>query len=343
MQNHDSMRRYGFLRYGSTMRQFPVDSWVGTKIGRFRVLERLAVGGMSVVYRVYDEQRGEQVALKVIHEAYIQNETIVARFQQESDLVLRLKHPNLVEVYETGILESRMYILLQLIDGGSLAQILEVRPTITLAQTTKILSQIGSVLDYIHSRRVIHRDIKLGNVLIDKQGKAYLIDFGIARWLDGHDLTEAGFNMPGTARYMPPEQVAGGTVFDYRADLYSLGVVAYFLSTGYFPFTGVNDLVLMNQHLTMKPSAPSSINPALPDAVDPVLFKALAKRPDYRYSSAAAFMEDYTRALSGHAEMTVALNAFGENPGHLLPVSDPTGQPRAYYPLPAPVPDVPNK
>lgn len=323
------------------MRQFPVDQWVGSKIGRFQVRERLAVGGMSIVYRVFDEQRGEEVALKIIHEAYIRNETIVARFEQEAELVQRLKHPNLIGVYETGVLEGRLYILLELIDGGSLAQILELRPVVTLSQTARILTQIGSVLDYIHSRKVIHRDIKLGNVLIDKQGKAYLIDFGIARWLDGTDLTEAGFNMPGTARYMPPEQVSGGTVFDHRADLYSLGVVAYFLSTGYFPFTGVNDLVLMNQHLTMKPSAPSTVNPALPAALDPVLFKALSKRPDNRFNSAAAFMDAYNRALSSCTDLTITLNAFGENPGHLLPASEPTRETGAYYPLPAPVPDTP--
>lgn len=321
------------------MRQQSFDPWVGTEIGRFRILERLAVGGMSTVYRVFDLRRQEEVALKVIHEAYVQNGTIVARFEQEAELVLRLSHSNLVDVYETGILNGRLYILLELINGGSLAQILEHTPRIRIDQTTTIMTQVGDVLDYIHSKHIIHRDIKLGNILIDEAGTAYLIDFGIARWQDGMDLTEAGFNMPGTARYMPPEQVTGGTSFDHRADLYSLGVVAYFLATGYFPFTGVNDLVLMNQHLTMRPAAPSKVNSALPAAVDAVLFKALAKRPEHRFNSAASFAEAFARALTGAEGVSVTVNAFGENPAQLLPEYEPTRTQEAYYPLPAPAPD----
>lgn len=324
------------------MQHQSADSWVGRQVGRFTILERLAVGGMSIVYRVFDLQRQGEVALKVIHESYVHNQTVVARFEREAELVLSLRHPNLVDVYETGILEGRLYILLQLVDGGSLSQILEARPSITLAQATQILAQTGSVLDYIHSRRIIHRDIKLGNILIDRQGTAYLIDFGIARWLDGTDLTESGFNMPGTARYMPPEQVMGGTVFDHRADLYSLGVVAYFLTTGFFPYTGVNDLVLMNQHLTMMPTAPSTVNPALPEALDAVLIMAIAKRPHHRFNTAADFIHAFQAALKGHADTEVKLNAFGENPAHLLPEFEPTRDQRTFYPLPAPIPDRPD-
>jgi serine/threonine-protein kinase len=321
------------------MQLHSADPWVGKQVGRFTILERLAVGGMSIVYRVYDLQRQADVALKVIHESYVQNHTIVARFEQEAELVLSLKHPNLVEVYETGVLDGRLYILLQLVNGGSLTQILEAEPSIRLSMALKIIEQTGSVLDYIHSRRVIHRDIKLGNILIDKEGTAFLIDFGIARWLDGTDLTESGFQMPGTARYMPPEQVVGGMTFDHRADLYSLGVVTYFLTTGYFPFTGVNDLVLMNQHLTMHPRPPSDVNPALPAALDSVLSTALAKRIENRFNSAADFMTALKTALSGTADFMVSLQAFGENPARLMPEYDPTQRSTAYYPLPAPAPE----
>lgn len=321
------------------MQLHSADPWLGKQVGRFTILERLAVGGMSIVYRVYDLQRQADVALKVIHESYVQNQTIVARFEQEAELVLSLKHQNLVEVYETGILDGRLYILLQLVDGGSLAQILEADPSIKLSSALRIVEQIGSVLDYIHSRRVIHRDIKLGNILIDKAGTAFLIDFGIARWLDGTDLTESGFQMPGTARYMPPEQVMGGMTFDHRADLYSLGVVTYFLTTGYFPFTGVNDLVLMNQHLTMRPRPPSDVNPSLPTALDSVLAMALAKRIENRFNSAADFMKALKMAMSRTDDFTVMLQAFGENPARLMPEFDSAQQPRMYYPLPAPAPD----
>lgn len=321
------------------MQHQSADPWVGKQVGRFTILERLAVGGMSIVYRVFDLRRQEDVALKVIHESYVQNQTIVARFEQEAELVLSLRHPNLVEVYETGVLEGRLYILLQLVNGGSLAHILEVDPSIRLWTAVKIVEQTGSVLDFIHSRRVIHRDIKLGNILIDQAGTAYLIDFGIARWLDGTDLTESGFQMPGTARYMPPEQVMGGMTFDHRADLYSLGVVTYFLLTGYFPFTGVNDLVLMNQHLTMRPRPPSTVNAALPASVDPVLATALAKRTESRFNTAAEFVTGLKAALSGIADLTIKLHAFGENPARLLPEFDSNQQPQTYYPLPAPAPE----
>lgn len=318
------------------MQHQSADPWVGKQVGRFTILERLAVGGMSIVYRVFDRLRQGDVALKVIHESYVQNQTIVARFEQEAELVLSLRHPNLVEVYETGILEGRLYILLQLVDGGSLAQLLEIDPTIRLSAALKIIEQTGSVLDFIHSRRVIHRDIKLGNILIDKAGTAYLIDFGIARWLDGTDLTESGFQMPGTARYMPPEQVMGGMTFDHRADLYSLGVVTYFMLTGYFPFTGVNDLVLMNQHLTMRPRPPSNVNPALPAALDPVMAIALAKRTESRFFTAADFVKALKAALSGVNDFTIRLHAFGENPARLLPEFDSKQQSQTFYPLPGP-------
>lgn len=321
------------------MQHQSADPWVGKQVGRFTILERLAVGGMSIVYRVFDLRRQEDVALKVIHESYVQNQTIAARFEQEAELVLSLRHANLVDVYETGMLEGRLYILLQLVDGGSLAQILEAEPSIQLSTALKIIAQIGSVLDYIHSRRVIHRDIKLGNILIDQSGTAYLIDFGIARWLDGTDLTESGFQMPGTARYMPPEQVMGGMTFDHRADLYSLGVVTYFLITGYFPFTGVNDLVLMNQHLTMRPRPPSQVNPAIPDALDKVMATALAKRIESRFNSAAAFVAALQAALDTMDDFTVRLHAFGENPARLLPEFDSTHEPKTFYPLPAPAPE----
>lgn len=313
------------------------DSWVGKQVGRFTILERLAVGGMSIVYRVFDRLRQGDVALKVIHESYVQNQTIVARFEREAELVLSLRHPNLVDVYETGILKGRLYILLQLIDGGSLAQLLEADPSIRMSAALKIIEQTGSVLDFIHSRRVIHRDIKLGNILIDRAGTAYLIDFGIARWLDGTDLTESGFQMPGTARYMPPEQVIGGMTFDHRADLYSLAVVTYFLLTGYFPFTGVNDLVLMNQHLTMQPRPPSEVHAALPAALDPVMAVALAKRTESRFDTAAQFMAALKAVLTGVDDLTINLHAFGENPARLLPEFD--SQQKVFYPLPAPAPE----
>jgi serine/threonine protein kinase len=321
------------------MQHQSADPWVGKQVGRFTILERLAVGGMSIVYRVFDQRRQGDVALKVIHESYVHNQTIVARFEQEAELVLSLRHPNLVEVYETGVLEGRLYILLQLINGGSLAQILEEEPSIQLSTALRIVEQTGSVLDYIHSRRVIHRDIKLGNILIDQAGTAFLIDFGIARWLDGTDLTESGFQMPGTARYMPPEQVMGGMTFDHRADLYSLGVVTYFLITGYFPFTGVNDLVLMNQHLTMRPRPPSHVNPTLPAALDPVFSTALAKRIESRFNTAGEFVAALQAALRETDDFKVRLQAFGENPAHLLPEFDSTRQLKAFYPLPAPAPD----
>jgi serine/threonine-protein kinase len=321
------------------MQQQSADPWVGKQVGRFTIIERLAIGGMSIVYRVFDQQRQGEVALKVIHESYVQNQTIVARFEQEAELVLSLQHPNLVEVYETGILDGRLYILLQLVDGGSLAQVLEAQPSIKLSTALRIVEQTGSVLDYIHSKRVIHRDIKLGNILIDREGTAFLIDFGIARWLDGTDLTESGFQMPGTARYMPPEQVVGGMTFDHRADLYSLGVVTYFLITGYFPFTGVNDLVLMNQHLTMRPRPPSDVNPMLPTALDPVLATALAKRIENRFNTATEFTTALRRVLNGTADFTVRLRAMEENPARLIPEHDPNQQQQAFYPLPAPAPE----
>lgn len=294
-------------------------AWIGRKIGRFIVTERLAYGGMSVIYRAIDSISGAGVALKVLQDGHTHNPTIAARFAQEADIVRMLHHDNLVDVLDAGTIDGRIYIAFALIDGDSLINLIEQRKKLHIGQVIRILTEIGGVLDYIHSQKIIHRDLKLGNILVDSANKAYLIDFGISRWLAAEPLTEVDLNMPGTARYMSPEQVLGGISFNYRADLYSLGVIAYLLLTGYFPFTGINDLVLMNQHLTMRAAQPSSVNPALPDDVNAILGRMLSKKASNRYPDAKSFVAALTEALTGAGNLVIEMHLASENPGQLLP------------------------
>lgn len=293
------------------------DRWIGRTIGRFHIFDRLAVGGMSVVYRAYDPERLQEVALKMLLDSYLDNATVRARFAQEIALVQTLRHPHLVDVYETGMVEGRSYMVLQCIDGGNFAHLLEMWPQIALARSANIISQIASVLDYIHAEGVIHRDIKLGNILLDKTGHAYLIDFGIAYWKRA-SVDDDACLMPGTARYMPPEQIVKDMPFDRRADGYALGVIAYLLATGYFPFTGANDHELMVNHLTTKPALPSAVTPSLPKALDAILYKALAKRRSDRYDTAGEFAAAFANAVAQQGDLNMTLHAGTPNPGHIM-------------------------
>ncbi len=298
------------------------DLQVHTDFDHYFLEERIRAGGMSVVYKAFDKRNGRTVALKVLQDSLAEYDDIVERFKREADIGRTLKHPHIVPVYDAGRFNRRMYIAMAYMPGGSLADVITRQPTITLGRTAEILTQIGSALDYAHAQKIVHRDIKLGNILLDNDNNVLLSDFGIAFLTEGTALTLTGQAMPGTAKYMSTEQAQGHTKsIDHRSDVYSFTVIAYLLSTGRYPFTGINESVIITHHIISTPPTPTLVNPNLPDALNGVLGKGLAKNPDNRYQSAGELAAAFAKAIQGYESLAVTVDMKADNPA-VVPLRD---------------------
>lgn len=298
------------------------DLQVHTDFDHYFLEERIRAGGMSVVYKAFNKRNGHTVALKVLQDSLAEYDDIVLRFQREAEIGRSLKHPNIVTVYDAGQFNRRMYIAMEYMPGGSLADIITRQPVITLGRTAEILTQIANALDYAHAKNIVHRDIKLGNILLDAENNVLLSDFGIAYLIDGTTLTLTGQAMPGTAKYMSTEQAQGRTQsIDHRSDVYSFAVIAYLLSTGRYPFTGINESVIITHHIISTPPTPTLVNPELPDELNGVLGLGLAKNPDNRYQSAGELAAAFAKAIEGHESLEVTVDMKADNPA-VVPISD---------------------
>lgn len=269
---------------------------MSSTFGRYLILKELGMGGMASVDYAQDQDTGEYVALKRLHIHLATDPSIVQRFIHESRIAVKLDHPNIVKVVDSGMVEKTPYIALEYLDGGSLAQLFKKTVQLSVKRIVNILGQVGSGLDYAHTKGIVHRDVKLENVLRSQTGRIALADFGIARIASETRLTSTGMII-GTPHYMPPEQIQGEKNIDHRADLYAFSVMSYLLLTGFFPFR-TNDLMqLVKLHLSYDPPAPSQLNPQLPPALDRVLLKGLAKDREERYNSAREIVAELSSIL----------------------------------------------
>lgn len=269
---------------------------IGQSLGRYHILEQLGEGGMAVVYKAFDTRLEAEVAVKVIRTERLIPELAkktLKRFEREAKALAQLTHPNIVKVIDYGEYEGNPYLVMEYLPGGTLKGKMGGR-AMHHADAAKILHPIAHALEYAHSQGMIHRDIKPSNILITHSGEPMLSDFGIAKLLDPEvtsDLTGTGTGI-GTPEYMAPEQVTG-TNLDQRADVYSLGVVFYEMVTGRKPYTADTPMAVLFKHASEPLPRPRSFVPSLPDKVEHVLIKALAKRPEDRYPD----MEDFANAL----------------------------------------------
>lgn len=289
------------------------------RFGPFIVQEKLGSGGMAVVYKAVHEQTGAVVALKILRGSIAEHPGMADRFKQEATIVNRLRHPHIVAVNDYGVIRGRPYMQLQYMSRGTLAQRFKQPAEISPQEAVRLLRHIASALDYAHRQGVVHRDLKLENILLDEQGNASLGDFGIARLIDGTHLTATG-SIIGTPLYLSPEQANGGKDLDSRSDLYSLAVIAYLLSVGHFPFNGNNALSILNQHLSAPVPPPSSINPDLPKALDSVLIKGMAKRPEDRYQFADTFVEAFSRSFNEHKTQSTRIDLWSDHSGKQMAI-----------------------
>jgi putative two-component system response regulator len=258
----------------------------GTTLGPYRVMERLGRGGMAAVYRAYHPALDRYVAIKVLPDFFADEPDYRERFQQEARSVARLKHPNILEVFDFGYQDGTAYLVLELVEGGTLAD--RVGKPMELEQVVRLIEQVASALDHAHANGVLHRDIKPSNILIHSDGTPVLADFGLARMVGQlHRLTSSGTVM-GTPEYMSPEQAADEPLSP-ASDVYSLAIVAYEMLTGRVPFECDTPAATLLSHVT-KPMPPTlELRGELSAHVEEVLRRALSKRPQDRYSSAAAF------------------------------------------------------
>jgi len=268
---------------------------IGQTLGQYKIVNLLGKGGMATVYRAYQESVGRDVAFKVIKADLSELDQFSERFKREAHTVAGLSHPHILKVFDYGRHESVVYLVMELMTGGSLTELIR-SDTLTLSATTRLLEQISGALDYAHRRGIIHRDLKPANVLIDEDQNAFLTDFGIAKLLNTNTgLTQTGSVM-GTPSYMPPEQWSGGAV-DARTDVYALGVMLYEMVVGKVPFSADTPFHMMYKHLNEAPPSLVASLPNLPPAVDQVINRALAKNPDDRYGTASDLSNAFRTAL----------------------------------------------
>ena len=279
--------------------------------GRYTLESRLDVGGMAEVWRGRDEVLGRDVAVKVLHDELGTDENVFDRFRREAVSAAQLSHPAVVRVFDTGVDEGTCYIVMELVEGRTLADLVEGGP-LEVSRAVGIVRRILDALGHAHAMGIVHRDVKPHNVLLDEEEGVKVTDFGIAKAaFAGGDLTTTG-KLLGTARYLAPEQVTGDKV-DGRADLYAAGIVLYELLTGRVPFQAETVLATATMRLSAEPPSPASVRSGIPRDVDSAVRRALARSPEDRFQSAE--------------EMSAALDRHGHHPAPMEAPADPAPPP----------------
>jgi eukaryotic-like serine/threonine-protein kinase len=264
--------------------------------GRYRVIRRLGSGGMANVYLAEDEELGRRVAIKVLDDKHANDEQFIERFRREAKNAASLSHPNIVSIYDRGEAEGTYYIAMEYIEGRSLKELIVARGPLPVDQAVAYARQILGAVRFAHRKGIVHRDIKPHNVLVDTDGRLKVTDFGIAR-AGASQMTEAG-SIIGTAQYLSPEQARGATV-DQRSDLYSVGIVLYEMLTSSVPFTGDTPVEIAMKHISAVPEPPSAHRPDVPEDLDLVTLRALAKDTRERFQTAEEMDSELGRVAAG--------------------------------------------
>jgi serine/threonine protein kinase len=275
---------------------------IGKTLGKFQIIEQIGRGGMASVYKAYQPGLDRYVAIKTMHAFLAEEEGFVERFRREAQSVARLRHPNIVQMYDFDVEHGTYYMVMEFLEGPSLknklAQLEKRGEWMTLEESIHIIRDVGEALQYAHSRGMSHRDIKPANIMLKEDGGAILTDFGIVKMLSGTTHLTATGALIGTPAYMAPEQ-GTGSEGDIRADIYSLGIVLYQLTTGRLPYNADTPMAIVLQHLTAPLPIPRTLNPDLPEGIQRVILKSLAKDPEDRYQSVQEMLDQLDRAIKG--------------------------------------------
>lgn len=311
---------------------FLANSPIGRTIeGKYRLDKLLGEGGMGCVYSATRLLIGDSVAIKILHTETMHDPNAIERFRREAQAAARLKHPNVVAIYDFGVgAADSVFLVMELADGEDLRSLIERHGRLPLNVASELLDQICSALDEAHQRDIVHRDLKPENILVRSTGNGYrvkVLDFGIAKLRDlsttSATLTQAG-TVIGTPAYMSPEQCRGREV-DSRSDIYSLGIILYEMLTGSVPFYAKHSAEVVALHVSELPAPPSARNPAIPPAVEAVVMRALQKQPDARQQSAGEFAKQLSTAVRAALAAPQATEAmpYAQAPltSHVVPVS----------------------
>jgi len=269
-------------------------------LGKYEILGEIGRGGFGAVYEALDTTLKRRVVLKILAPHLVWHPEFVERFRREAQIPASLRHPNIVVIHEIGEEQGQHYIAMEYLPGRPLDRMIAEGGGLPLAQVLSIAEQVASALDYAHERALIHRDVKPSNIIVDERGRAVLTDFGLVRAAETSGLSTTGQTI-GTPEYMSPEQAEGEEV-DWRSDLYSLGVVVYEMCVGRVPFKADTPLAVLRAQADREPPRPRDLSPSLPQAVEEVLLRALAKRPEDRYQSAGQLAEALKLALAAEEE-----------------------------------------
>jgi len=292
----------------------------GQMLGSYRIINQIGQGGMAAVYKAYQPSMDRNVAIKVLPGELAESREFAQRFQQEARIIARLEHPHILPVFDYGESDGISYFVMRYLEGGTLKTRMEAGP-LSWNEIDRLFTQLADALSYAHARGIVHRDLKPANALVDEQGNLFLTDFGIAKLLESASprLTQTDAIM-GTPAYISPEQAQANPV-DQRSDIYSLGIILYEMVTGRVPFVADTPLAVILKHLSDPLPLPTTIKPDIPESIERVILKALAKHPEDRYNTAAEFISAWKRALEEKDTATEKIS---------VPV------PRAGTPSPAP-------
>lgn len=282
---------------------------IGKQIGKYVLQELLGEGGMGQIYKAHHPTLERDVALKLIHLYRVSDPTVVDRFRREARVVAALRHPGIVQVYDFDVDAKHdiFYMVMEFVQGESLAhRLISIDAQggrLPLAEALRLIRSITTAVTYAHNRGVIHCDLKPDNVMLNLEGQPILTDFGISKFVSGERLTNTS-DILGTPHYMSPEQGTGRWKIDARSDVYSLGVMLYELTTGRLPFSGDTSMSIMFKHINDQPPSPRSVNPNIPENVEQIIQKAMAKDPAWRYPSAQEMLTALEALTSPQAVQT---------------------------------------
>ncbi|MBI3742442.1 MAG: serine/threonine protein kinase, partial [Chloroflexi bacterium] len=272
---------------------------VGESIGPYKITQYIGQGGMATIYRAYQPALDRDVALKVIHPALKEDQAFLARLRREAAIVARLNHPNIVDVYDYAIAETdgTPYIVMRYIEGKTLKDVVQERK-LSPQEILNIIRPVADALAYAHAHGVLHRDVKLSNIMLDHEGNVFLTDFGLARLTYKGESTLSHDMLIGSPQYISPEMAKGDPI-DARTDVYSLGVVLFEMFAGRLPFQAETPYATVMAHINDPVPNARQFNKNIPPAVDFVLQRALAKKPEQRFGSVDELMRALENAVRG--------------------------------------------
>ena len=312
-------------------------------LDRYEVGRLLGAGGMAEVFEGRDRLLSRRVAIKVPLAQHAHDPEFAHRFRREAQTAASLSHPGVVAVYDTGSENGTHFIVMEYVEGRTLKDVIRAEAPLYPDRAAEIAADVCSALAAAHARGLVHRDVKPANIMLMPDGRVKLMDLGIARAAAGETVTQTAA-MLGTAQYISPEQAQGQTV-DYRSDLYSLGCCLYEMLTGTVPFRGATPVAIAYRHIREDPAPPRLLNPDVPPAREAVSQKAMAKRPEDRYQTAAEFRADLARARAGQrvaagpaagaATAAMATAMLPPMTGYQPSAGHPVGYPRSGAPVTA--------